>query len=206
MIPTIKNKFVLRDDHIGIFDNYISEELIDCYLKYFHYAEEQGLTRPREPTPQGQRDIAVDHSIDMITSHFCNMSEIDLNYVNKPFLNEFFSKVYPIYAKKYSSLRYCERHTIYDMKVQKTVPGEGYHAWHIEHREIKTRNRLMAFMVYLNDVKEGGETEFLYQKCRFKPKRNTLLIWPTNYTHPHRGNPPLSNDKYILTGWVEYGI
>ena len=91
------------------------------------------------------------------------------------------------------------------MKLQKTCPGEGYHNWHTEHDRIGSRNRLMAFMVYLNDVEEGGETEFLYQKCRFKPKRNTLLIWPANYTHVHRGNPPLSNDKFILTGWVEYG-
>ena len=59
--------------------------------------------------------------------------------------------------------------------------------------------------VYLNDVTEGGETEFLYQKCRFKPEKNTILIWPAQFTHVHRGNPPLSNDKYIITGWVEYG-
>jgi len=63
----------------------------------------------------------------------------------------------------------------------------------------------MAFMVYLNDIKEGGETEFLYQKCRFKPKRNTLLLWPSGFTHTHRGNPPISGDKYIITGWIEYG-
>ena len=61
------------------------------------------------------------------------------------------------------------------------------------------------FMFYLNDVTEGGETEFLYQKCRFKPEKNTLLVWPSQFTHIHRGNPPLSNDKYIITGWIEYG-
>ena len=38
-------------------------------------------------------------------------------------------------------------------------------------------------MVYLNDVTEGGETEFLYQKCRFKSEKNTMLVWPcTIYT------------------------
>jgi hypothetical protein len=60
-------------------------------------------------------------------------------------------------------------------------------------------------MLYLNDVEEGGETEFLYLKKRIKPQQNRLLIWPAGFTHTHRGNPPLSNNKYIITGWVELG-
>jgi len=32
-----------------------------------------------------------------------------------------------------------------------------------------------------------------------------MLVWPSQFTHIHRGNPPLSNDKYIITGWIEYG-
>ena len=26
-------------------------------------------------------------------------------------------------------------------------------------------------------------------------------IFPAGFMHTHRGNPPISNDKYILTGW-----
>ena len=54
------------------------------------------------------------------------------------------------------------------------------------------------------DRDEGGETEFLYQSMRVKPKQGTLLIWPAAFTHTHRGNPPLSNEKYIVTGWTEF--
>jgi len=61
-----------------------------------------------------------------------------------------------------------------------------------------------TWMVYLNDVEEGGETEFLYQHKRLKPEQGTLVIWPASFTHTHRGNPPLSNDKYIVTGWTEF--
>ena len=56
-------------------------------------------------------------------------------------------------------------------------------------------------MIYLNDVEEGGETEFLYQKMRIKPTKNTCLLWPGSFTHLHRGLPPLSGSKFILTGW-----
>jgi hypothetical protein len=61
----------------------------------------------------------------------------------------------------------------------------------------------MAFILYLNDVEDGGETEFLYYHKRIKPKQGTLILFPAGYTHTHRGNPPLKGSKYILTGWVE---
>ncbi len=54
-------------------------------------------------------------------------------------------------------------------------------------------------MVYLNDVDSGGETEFLYQQLKIKPKRGRVVIWPGSFTHLHIGNHPMS-DKYIHTG------
>jgi hypothetical protein len=62
----------------------------------------------------------------------------------------------------------------------------------------------MFVILYLNDVEEGGETEFLHQGKRIKPTKGTLILAPASYTHAHRGNPPLSNDKIIITSWVEF--
>ena len=89
--------------------------------------------------------------------------------------------------------------------LQKTEPTNGYHLFHAENVNWNLNNRTMAWMVYLNDVEEGGETEFLYQKRKVKPKKGTILIWPGGYTHLHRGNPPMS-DKYIATGWYQGNI
>jgi len=86
--------------------------------------------------------------------------------------------------------------------LQKTEPMEGYHSFHTENIGWNASNRTMAWMVYLNDVEEGGETEFLYQQKKFKPQKGTVLIWPSGITHFHRGNPPMT-DKYIATGWFQ---
>ena len=86
--------------------------------------------------------------------------------------------------------------------IQKTEPTQGYHSFHNENCTYDLYCRSMAWMTYLNDVKEGGETEFLYQKLKVKPKKGTTLIWPGGYTHMHRGNPPME-DKYIATGWYQ---
>ena len=87
------------------------------------------------------------------------------------------------------------------MNLQRTEPLEGYHSFHFENTSYSARFRILAWMVYLNDVEEGGETEWLYQQLKVKPKANTAVIWPAGFTHLHRGNPPISETKYILTGW-----
>ncbi|MFV8783369.1 2OG-Fe(II) oxygenase [Microbulbifer sp. SA54] len=86
----------------------------------------------------------------------------------------------------------------------------GYHHWHSEHYphprdpEQKSLHRVLFWLLYLNDVEEGGETEFFYQGTKVKPRRGRLLLSPCAFTHTHRGNVPVSEDKYILTSWVMY--
>ena len=184
------------DNHIGVFKNFMPNKLIDDYVNYFNKCEQQGAVYPRNE----DEALVSDNAISTISN-----TNVSLTYVNKPFIEGFFKEVYPLYVQKYSYLKQLAKHHILEVKIQKTKVGEGYHTWHCENAAMKARNRILAFMVYLNDVTEGGETEFLYQKCRFKPERNTMLVWPAQFTHVHRGNPPLSNDKYIITGWVEYG-
>ena len=58
-------------------------------------------------------------------------------------------------------------------------------------------------MWYLNDVEEGGETEFWYQKVKIKPKKGTVVMFPTSFTHKHKGHIPISNDKYIVNMWMQ---
>ena len=58
-------------------------------------------------------------------------------------------------------------------------------------------------MTYLNDVKNGG-TEFMYQKLKAPAKKGLTLIWPTDWTHTHRGVISKKQEKYIVTGWFSY--
>ena len=83
------------------------------------------------------------------------------------------------------------------------MPTEGFHPYHIEQGNLPPSSyRVSVYTVYLNDVEEGGETEFLYQLKRIKPEKGTACIFPASYTHVHRGNTPFSGEKYIITGWL----
>lgn len=93
------------------------------------------------------------------------------------------------------------------VKMQRTDPGGGYHVWHGEQGGGVNSARVLTYMLYLNSFgdDEGGETEFLYQRRRYVPQANTMLLWPAAFTHAHRGNTVLgSNSKYIVTGWFYY--
>ena len=63
-------------------------------------------------------------------------------------------------------------------------------------------------MIYLNDIEDGGETEFQYQRRRISPSAGTVVFFPAGLTHVHKGNLVLGEqDKYIVTGWyVKNGL
>ena len=87
-----------------------------------------------------------------------------------------------------------------------TANEGGYPYWHCElypkDALCDTLHRTVLWTIYLNDIFEEGETEFLYQHKKIKPKTGSLLIAPTAFTHTHRGNKPINGDKYIATSWV----
>jgi len=85
-------------------------------------------------------------------------------------------------------------------KVQKYKANEGYYHFHVDDKG----TRVMVFMWYLNNVDDGGETEFMTDHGRLivKPKKGSLLLFPSTWTYKHRGNMPTSSDKYICNGWI----
>lgn len=91
------------------------------------------------------------------------------------------------------------------MQMQRYIDEEGYYAWHAENEGGASVDRQLFFIYYLNDVDSGGETEFRYSGEKVSPRAGDLLIAPAFWTHLHRGNPPGNgNNKYIITGWIEY--
>ena len=184
---------------IGVYENAFTKEYCEKIIKYFDEMQQAGCTlnRQREGASKTQKDDDA----------FYGHNEINIQYSGQVFteLNTTFWKIYKEqYAPNFSVLIESGQHNNYSFKVQKTPVGGGYHIWHYESDSRDKCHRLITWMIYLNDVEEGGETEFLYQHMRLKPKQGTLVIWPASFTHTHRGNPPLSNEKYIITGWSEF--
>jgi len=111
------------------------------------------------------------------------------------------------YMEKYP---YCDQYgqwgLIQPFNIQYYKPGGGFYGWHTERSStiMPLVTRHLAFMTYLNDVTDQGETEFFHQKIRVKPEKGLTLIWPVDWTLTHRGIPSPSQEKYITTGWFNY--
>jgi hypothetical protein len=60
-------------------------------------------------------------------------------------------------------------------------------------------NRYLVFLWYLNDVAEGGDTEFVDLGLSVAPRAGRLLVFPPYWMFQHAGRPPISEDKYILS-------
>jgi hypothetical protein len=90
--------------------------------------------------------------------------------------------------------------------IQYYAPNDGFYAWHTERGGVlpSIQKRHLAYMVYLNDVTDGGGTEFYHQNLIFQPVKGKSLIWPVDWTYTHRGIPSPTQEKYILTGWFEF--
>tara|TARA_S200002703_G_scaffold132706_1_gene120616 strand:+ start:126 stop:698 length:573 start_codon:yes stop_codon:yes gene_type:complete len=175
-------------------DKKVCKELIKYHKKNKEYK------RPGVAYDKDAKNTAVNTDIkESIDVTFYNMSS---NKTIKKYFSEL-SKCVRQYVNKYKLGRY---HTYDSNLIQYYPPGGGFKVWHCE-RYIGyvpgqfVAQRGLVYMTYLNDVTDKGETEFKYQKVKVKPKIGKTLIWPTDFTHLHRGIPSPTQEKYIVTGW-----
>ena len=82
---------------------------------------------------------------------------------------------------------------------------------HVDVLNYETARRFLAFFIYLNDVEEGGETEFVnmykpgtYVPFKVEAKRGRLLMFPPLWPWYHAGRKPISNNKYIIHSYCHY--
>tara|TARA_Y100000591_G_C21709082_1_gene632474 strand:- start:41 stop:727 length:687 start_codon:yes stop_codon:yes gene_type:complete len=92
----------------------------------------------------------------------------------------------------------CEKHTD---EFEKCISESKRRGW---------GNRVYTFFIYLNDVPEGGETEFPKLNFKFKPKKGRAIFWhnltdDNSEAHPfsqHAGLPVISGEKWAINVWI----
>jgi hypothetical protein len=194
----MNEKTVNIDNFIGVYDNYITKEECKRAIKLYEDQDKFNNTINRIG---GEKASILDKQDQQF---YAAPNNIDVWWEDLKTIMVNFDLAWNHYAKNTGALSaYGHSFNFTTLKIQKTLPTEGYHVWHIEHNKGRDyESRAFVFSVYLNDVEEGGETEFLHFSKRVKPKTGRIVIWPAAFPYLHRGNPPLSGEKYILTSWM----
>ena len=180
--------------------NALSSELCNSFIQAF------------ENSPQDQQSGVLYGPDGTSSSSGKQSTDISFNpeWLNKPIWGNLLNQLVPIINQ--SKLDYSLRfQTAFDkldpielgavFNIQRYLPGEGFSTYHCERASLKHSNRVLVWMVYLNDVTDRGETEFYYQHHFETAQQGKLAIWPSDWMYLHRGIPSPTQTKYILTGW-----
>tara|TARA_R110002153_G_C13090197_1_gene475398 strand:- start:61 stop:639 length:579 start_codon:yes stop_codon:yes gene_type:complete len=190
----------MKNDFIKTYVNTLDKSQCDVIISDFKHLESQGYLMEHSNTDKSKiNDNRLGYSEALISV---------LRQEDRLFLLDCIRHKLVEYVEEYQEGIFSPSSSVgmavEDVLIQRTRPSEGYHVWHCERQNMASSSRVLSWILYLNDIEDGGETEFLYHSKRIKPEAGTLLVFPAGFTHAHRGNPPLIDDKFIVTGWNRY--
>jgi len=203
--PNVKNIF--DDPFIHIEKNNIDKNLCSKIINYIYNdnrIDNYKITYKERVLVDGQKVL---NSVE-VSRYLYSILEMSR------FEDTFFKEVeHILFFKLRNSLKaYFEKLSVFNIKyndfifdggfrIQIYKKGTGKISWHNDSGIITScSSRKISFIWYLNDIENGGETTFLNGKI--KPETGTLLLFPSTWTYVHRGEIPISSDKYIIIGWL----
>jgi hypothetical protein len=192
----------LHEKYIYIENNNLSKELCNEIITKF----ENDNNKQPGLVSYNTHDINMKNTMDLFISNKEDWKDIDKLLFEK--LRKSLEKyVYHVENIGEVNINHFDKNTItgntelrdFGYQVQKYEKNSGFYKWHSDIKTSDNNTRFVTFLFYLNDVDEGGETLFINGKV--KPKAGRLVLFPSTWTYMHKGSVPISDNKYILTGW-----
>ena len=99
-----------------------------------------------------------------------------------------------------------ERYRYENFRVKRFLcDGDQQHDTHVDVTNADNAKRFLAFVCYLNDDFDGGETVFPQYNYQTVVSTGSVLVFPVTWSYLHRGKP-LTNGyaKYMLGSFLQY--
>jgi hypothetical protein len=188
---------IVNKESIFVMGWYIDPSICDRLIEYYNsnpHLWEEGISKTG----------VVDYSIKQSTEiHLTIDQMMPMEYTQA------LKSCVDLYMEKWKAAKTVSLLPVEGMNIQKYPAGGGFKVWHHERDRatFPNCNRHLVFMTYLNDVKEGGGTEFAYQRevrgeKALKAEKGLTVLWPADWTHTHRGIVAPNEEKIIATGWL----
>jgi len=203
-----------KDKYIFINENSLSNELCNDIIELFEKEplKHDGITHGGlNKNIKDTKDYVIQYN-NIVWKNILNFLDEELtrninNYFSELLNNDCYKLPGEKSTEKFSFFKntsFCHSGFL----VQKYEKNEGRYIYHND-SEISIKNnkyRILTFIWYLNTIKEGGETAFHADEILIKPTSGKLVLFPALWTYPHRGKVPISDPKYIITGWIHVDI
>lgn len=172
------------DEYVRVYDNAFSSSYCNELIEWFNNSDSKFVNNDQKP--RFYESILDDDGV------------LKCIKTIRPFLNRYLEEVN---ASEWLSVQYTYEYARIKKYHQNSEDMFGPHVDVTDHPSAK---RFLSFLVYLNDVSSGGETNFISLNKRIKPKQGRMVIFPPLWMFPHEGKLTYSNDKYILSTYLHY--
>ena len=136
-----------------------------------------------------------------------NFDEMNLNQFRQDAAQtmvKFLHNAYTLYCNDIKETVFFPDPALEEFRVKRYTSGTGQQfAEHVDVGSLASAKRYLAFLFYLNDDFEGGETHF-FPSTRIKPVKGSVVVFPPMWMYPHAGLPVESGTKYIMSSYLNY--
>ena len=176
----------------------IGGEVCDKLVRHF----ENSKNKQKKGAVSGGINLSAKNSLDI------SIRPNDLIRPGNEIFNAYFNSLnmcYQDYLSQWPFLsEFGGKFEIGKFNMQRYEVGQHFHKVHAERTSLSNLHRVLVWMTYLNDVEKGGSTFFPHYNLTVKPEKSLTLIWPSEWTHSHKGNSVEAGSKYIITGWMHF--
>jgi hypothetical protein len=188
-----QNKLV---DFIQIFDDIIPHSLCEEIIDEYHNDNHFDLAGVGSKNGGSEINTFVRNVPQLLIS---DPNVINLNYEKRKKIDNLFYEKMQIAIQKYNDI-----HKHVDI-----VEDSGYSLlkynmgnFYIEHVDsFKEIPRTVSCSIALNDDYEGGEFAFFNRELKYKIKKGSVLMFPSNFMYPHEVMPVTRGTRYSIVTW-----
>lgn len=193
-MPLPKKNLVMDElnDFIHLYEGALEPDVCDFLISLFEQATDKQERHDNEGKPNFSQFNLTEHR---------ELSP-EVNQVH----NHIIKKVFE-YRDKYYEFTddrvFPKEHSLEQFRIKKYNPGgEDRFDTHVDVVDYGTSRRFLSFLWYLNDVEVGGNTVF--KDMCISPRKGNLMMFPPLWMYPHKGEPPISGPKYIMSAYLHY--
>jgi hypothetical protein len=128
----------------------------------------------------------------------CEMIDLTTSFTNPKEWFELAQTIW-LYTNKYSQEYNAPFSSMEILQMLRYYPVTNFYKSHADSGP--GYPRIISAILYLNDVRQGGETYFNRFDVTVKPKAGNLLLFPSEFIFTHEGRPPISNEKFVVVTW-----